>query len=67
LSAAEDTELTEAAAVFLRRYTEAREFGFCEVDARLFAGSGMDVGELRRLRAAGCSPRLAAKILRPDP
>lgn len=60
-------ELGEEARVYLNRYTEARRYGLCVADARAFAESSVDVGWLRRLRVGGCPPRLAAKILRPDP
>lgn len=65
MPAAENTrvEITEETRVFLRRYEEARRFGFCQVDARLWAESGEDVEKLRRLRRDGCPPRLAARIL----
>jgi hypothetical protein len=65
VSGAEDTlELAEETRMYLRRYAEARRFGFCKVDARLWAESQVDSGELRRLMGLGCAPRLAAKILR---
>lgn len=60
-------ELNEESRVFLRRYKEAREYGFCEVDARMWAESHVESGQLRRLKRLGCSPKLAAKILREDP
>lgn len=40
--------------VLRRRYTEARCAGLTIVEARLFAESDRDVGELRRLVASGC-------------
>jgi hypothetical protein len=57
-------ELDEAQRVYLKRYKEAREFGLTQLEARLFAESGTDVGLLRRLKADGCPPAVAAKILR---
>jgi len=40
--------------VLRRRYMEARQAGLTIVEARLFAESNADVGELRRLIAGGC-------------
>ena len=40
--------------VVRRRYTEARQAGLTIVEAKLFAESEADVGELRRLVQAGC-------------
>ncbi len=40
--------------VLRRRYTEARKAGLTLVEAKLFAESDADVGELRRLVRAGC-------------
>lgn len=60
---AEDTVLAEAQLVVYRRYKEAREYGLTRVEARLFAESERDVGELRKLREWGCPPDVAARIL----
>ena len=60
---AEDLHLEEAALVIYRRYKEAREYGLTKLEARLFADSERDVGELRRLREMGCPPDIAARIL----
>ena len=49
--------------VVYRRYKEARLYGLTKLESRLFAESARDVGELRKLQAKGCSPKLAAKIL----
>ncbi len=59
----EEVELSERGRVVLRRYAEAREFGLSPVEARLWAESEVDVGELRRLKRLGCPPLVAAKIL----
>lgn len=40
--------------VLRRRYTEARQAGLTIVEARLFSESDADIGELRKLLAAGC-------------
>lgn len=40
--------------ILRRRYTEARKAGLTIVEARLFAESDADVGELRRLVEHGC-------------
>ena len=40
--------------VLRRRYTEARKAGLTIIEAKLFAESDADVGELRRLVRAGC-------------
>jgi len=45
------------------RYRQARELGLERVDAQLFAGSSGDLGDLRRLRARGCPPELALRIV----
>ena len=52
----------EQTAVYLRRYKEAREAGLSIVEARMFAESGADIGELRRLVESGCPPALIAQI-----
>jgi len=56
-------KLEEQQEVLYRRYKEARLFGLTRLEARLFAESDRDIGELRVLQAKGCSPALAAKIL----
>jgi len=53
----------ESAAVYLNRFREATDYGFTRLEARMFAETGADIGELRRLREAGCPPATAAKIL----
>lgn len=58
-----DPDLSEAQEAVYRRYKEAREYGLTRVEARLFADSDIDVGELRRLKKKGCPPKLAADIL----
>lgn len=69
MSEVEDTtlDLSEEREVYRRRYKEARKYGFCQVDARMWAESHTESGQLRRLKQLGCSARLAAKILREDP
>ena len=49
--------------VYLWRYEEARRDGLNELEARLFADSSLDIGDLRRLYDAGCPPGLIAKII----
>jgi len=56
-------ELDEAHRVILHRYREARLFGLTRLEARLYAESHIDASELRRLKALGCAPAVAAKIL----
>jgi hypothetical protein len=58
-----ECRLDEQGRVTLHRYAEARRYGLTMVEARLFADSGIDVSELRRLKRKGCPPRLAAEIL----
>lgn len=61
---AEDTvALSEQQEVVLHRYHEARDYGFTRLEARLYAESGIDCGELRRLIRVKCPPAVAAKIL----
>ena len=60
---AEDLGLDETSLVTYRRYKEAREYGLTLAEARLFAESERDVGELRKLQALGCPPDIAAKVL----
>ena len=50
----ESSPIVEDLAVLLNRYREAREAGLTVVEARLFAESDRDVGELRKLVRAGC-------------
>jgi hypothetical protein len=57
-------ELTEQALVFYKRFEEARLYGFTNAQARRFADSTRDIGELRKLRDAGCPVELATRILR---
>jgi hypothetical protein len=59
----EDGALSERGRVVLHRYEEARLYGFTRVEALRYAESSADVGDLRRLKAAGCPPRVAADIL----
>jgi hypothetical protein len=56
-------ELSEDKKVFLKRYTEACEYGLTKREAYLFATSSTDVGELRRLVRSGCPPIVGAQIL----
>lgn len=46
-----------------RRYKEARAAGLSIVEAKLFAESDADVGQLRKLVAGECPPRLIFDIL----
>jgi hypothetical protein len=48
--------------VRLRR-REASKAGMSRVEARLFAESEIDVGDLRRLVEKGCPPELIARVL----
>ena len=45
------------------RYDAARRAGLTLVEAKLFADSDVDIGELRRLHAAGCPPELLARLV----
>lgn len=56
-------ELAERFRVRKHRYQEARACGLSIVEARLFAESEADVGELRRLRELGCPPQLIRRII----
>jgi len=51
---AETDTSDEQLEVVRRRYTEARKAGLTIIEAKLFAESDADVGELRRLVRAGC-------------
>jgi hypothetical protein len=44
----------EASTVFYNRYWEARKAGLTMVEAKLFASSSEDIGQLRKLVAKGC-------------
>lgn len=57
-----DAEL-EVAQVLRRRRREALAAGMSPVEARLFAESEIDIGQLRHLVAAGCPDSLLAKVL----
>ena len=59
----EEVKLTEQQEVVLHRYEEARGYGFTRLEARLYAESTIDCGILRHLKAKGCGPAMAAKIL----
>lgn len=61
--AGDTVELTEQTRVVLHRYREARAYGLTRVEARLYAESGIDASELRRLKRKGCPPLMAARIL----
>lgn len=61
--AEQEVELSEARRVILHRYQEARRYGLTLVEARLYAESGIDASELRRLKRKGCPPAQAARIL----
>lgn len=49
--------------MWLRRYKEARDAGLSIIEAKLFAESDTDVGELRRLVAKRCPPELLARVI----
>lgn len=49
--------------VITRKFLEARAAGLTRVEARLFAESNGDVGELRKLVKNGCPPATIAKIV----
>jgi len=54
----------EEAGVFRYRYQQARQAGLIPEDALVFAESHADIGELRRLVAAGCpAERILAIVL----
>ncbi len=67
MTAEADTDLPvhlgELVRVRRRRYWEAIDAGLTTVEARLFADSDVDVGELRRLVDKGCGPELIARIV----
>jgi hypothetical protein len=56
-------QLTERERVILHRYQEAREYGLTRLEARLYAESGIDASELRRLVKLKCPPAQGARIL----
>jgi len=53
----------EQTAVYLRRYKEARAAGLSIVEARMFAESDTDIGELRRLVRKDCPRELLARLV----
>lgn len=59
----EERALDEAVTVYLRRYQEARKAGLTMVEAQLFADSGRDIGQLRKLIAKGCPTDLLRQIV----
>ncbi len=67
MTAEADTDLPahlgELVRVRRRRYWEAVDAGLTTIEARLFADSEVDVGELRRLVDKGCGPELIARIV----
>lgn len=46
-----------------RRYREARRAGLSIAEAQLFADSATDIGHLRSLVNAGCTPAVIRSIL----
>jgi len=54
---------SEAEVCRRRRFLEARKAGLTLVEARLFAESDRDVGQLRTLVKGGCPPAVIAAIL----
>ena len=64
MTAETDTEAVDELELVRRhRYREAREAGFSIVEAALFADGDADVGELRKLVAAGCAVGLIRRIV----
>jgi hypothetical protein len=53
----------EEAEIFRYRYRTALSAGLQREEAQSFAESTADVGELRKLAAAGCDPDLIASIV----
>ncbi len=53
----------EQAGVLHYRYQQARHAGLIPEDALRFAESDADIGELRKLAAAGCPPELVLQIV----
>lgn len=53
----------EEAEIFRYRYRQARHAGLIPDDAMEFAHSNADVGELRKLVAAGATPEQIAAIV----
>lgn len=53
----------EQAIVLVRRFREAKDAGMTRIEARLFAESEIDIGDLRRLVKLGWPPGLLAKVL----
>lgn len=53
----------EKVEVQLRRYREARLAGLTRIEARLFAESDADIGELRKLVRARCDVELIRRII----
>lgn len=53
----------EARRIALWRYAQARRLGVEPLQARLFAESAADLGELRALTGRGCAPALAVTIV----
>lgn len=50
----DELRLEENWEVIRRRYAEARMAGLSVVESQLFADSGQDIGQLRKLVKAGC-------------
>jgi hypothetical protein len=53
----------ELLAVWVKRYDEAIAAGLDQHQAREFADSDTDVGELRELVRRGCPPELIARLV----
>lgn len=45
------------------RFLQAREAGLTKIEARLWAESDRDIGELRRLVVLGTTPQMIARIV----
>ena len=55
---------TEQQVMLTRRIREAKDAGMTAMEARMFAESAVDIGELRKLLKLGCPPEYLARILR---
>jgi hypothetical protein len=53
----------EQVVVWRWRQEEAKQAGMTKIEARMFAESDRDIGELRKMVAKGCPPELLAKVL----
>lgn len=60
---ADEEAPSEALSVIQWRFEQAREAGLTRIEARLWAESEADVGELRKLVAKEAKPQQIAKIV----